>query len=566
MQTLRALAADYAEGRIDRKTFITERRRLIDGIVAGEIPLPEEAPPAAPPPQAEGDEDITVDVAEQSAEPVPAAAPTAVAPRKSGRGAGIAVALGIAAALAFGAKQFLAPTTPATTAAPATNVAAQPSLVARFIAGNHWDETALLKFTEQWQALPEAERKSLRGTPAMSQLSDLLQTRFNEARALLELGDRDGALATQRRLLELAQALEISNERIDRMAAEWRVAIASPVKPGAAKPVAAATAPAPAATAPTVADAPAAAAPAEAVPDAAPAPTAATPVEAPPPVAAPSEASKALEPKPAATEQAAPESAAEGPSSPGCSAALATQRRPYCRDKLGNGTGGPLLAVVPHGAYTMGGRRPEEAPRHRVDVARAFAMSVFEVSTADFAAFCKAAGAGCPAQPWNEARLPAVNVPWKLAAAYAEWLSAQTHAHYRLPSEAEWEYAARAGTDTEYPFGDELLPTHARFSFQGPQTMPLAADDRSVNKNRFRLYHMVGNVREWVADAWNAGYVGASEEATARTAPESGPHVVRGGSYADPAERLRSAARGPGADEGDAFTGIRLVRDLQTAP
>jgi formylglycine-generating enzyme required for sulfatase activity len=157
--------------------------------------------------------------------------------------------------------------------------------------------------------------------------------------------------------------------------------------------------------------------------------------------------------------------------------------------------------------------------------------------------------------------LPIVNVSWSEAVAYAEWLSGVTGARYRLPTEAEWEYAARGGATTTYPFGDELLPTHARFSFRQTEERPLAANDRSINRNDFRLYHMLGNVREWVADAWSDHYAGAP--ADGRAAPGgAGERVVRGGSYADGADALRVAARVRLGAAGDRYTGFRLLREL----
>jgi formylglycine-generating enzyme required for sulfatase activity len=190
-------------------------------------------------------------------------------------------------------------------------------------------------------------------------------------------------------------------------------------------------------------------------------------------------------------------------------------------------------------------------------------MSVNEVSFAEFNAYCTAAGARCPENPWGGADYPVVLVSWNEAVAYTEWLSAQTGRRYRLPSEAEWEYAARARTTSQYPFGDIVTPIAARSSANGTVDSPLANGDRSVNRNDFRLYHMVGNVREWVADGWQADYAGAPGDGSARTAVSSTSRVVRGGAYSDGARQLRSAARlslEPTAS--DRMTGFRVVREL----
>jgi len=235
-------------------------------------------------------------------------------------------------------------------------------------------------------------------------------------------------------------------------------------------------------------------------------------------------------------------------------------RRPYCIDVVGDFKG-PALVVVPAGRFTMGGSAATESPRRDVTLPRAFALGMFEVSAAEFAAFCTATRRDCVAQPWDDPQLPAVNLNWQDARDYAAWLSARTGQRYRLPSEAEWEYAARGGTTTTYPAGDELLPTHARFSFKQALSRPLAANDRSLNRNGFRLYHMLGNVREWVTDAWQADYRSAPTDGSAVTAGDA--RVVRGGAYADDADALRSAARLalPAATR-DALTGFRVLREL----
>jgi formylglycine-generating enzyme required for sulfatase activity len=155
-----------------------------------------------------------------------------------------------------------------------------------------------------------------------------------------------------------------------------------------------------------------------------------------------------------------------------------------------------------------------------------------------------------------------VNVSWEDARAYTDWLSQVTGAVYRLPSEAEWEYAARGGTTSEYTSreGDKILPTDARFDADSP----LPVNDRSVNANGFRLRHMYGNVREWVADAWSPNYRGAAADGTPYGGGGNAARVVRGGSYADDAYKLRSAARERlPVTSRDRKTGFRLVREVR---
>jgi formylglycine-generating enzyme required for sulfatase activity len=231
---------------------------------------------------------------------------------------------------------------------------------------------------------------------------------------------------------------------------------------------------------------------------------------------------------------------------------------------LQSGGTGPLLAIIPLGEFEMGGEQTnDERPPHTVTISRAFAMSVYEVSFAEFFVYCTATGQRCPENPWSSDDFPAALVSWDEAMAYAQWLSSQTGQTYRLPSEAEWEYAARAGSRTRYPFGDDVTRVAARSSANGPVESPLANSDRSVNRNAFRLVHMIGNLREWVADHWYSGYAGAPTDGTARLGAESNARVVRGGSYSDGALHLRSAARGSlERDARDRFTGFRVVRDL----
>jgi len=244
--------------------------------------------------------------------------------------------------------------------------------------------------------------------------------------------------------------------------------------------------------------------------------------------------------------------AAQAMQSGGCSAAQLQTRRRTCSDVLQDGLDGPPMRVLPAGEFVMGSQvNPEEEPVRTVSIAEPFAMSVFEITWADFKLFCRGAGVQCPAQPWSEDDLPVVNVSWYDAVAYADWLSTQTGQIYRLPTEEEWEYAERGGTTTEYPSGDNLLPAQARFSSIATYTSPLPTSDRTTQRNEFGLWHVVGNVREWADADWSAS-PGTAES-----------KVVRGGSYASSALELRSAARTsmlPVAR--DDQTGFRLLREL----
>jgi len=201
-----------------------------------------------------------------------------------------------------------------------------------------------------------------------------------------------------------------------------------------------------------------------------------------------------------------------------------------------------------------------------VRIARAFAVGRYEVTFAEWDA-CVAAG-GCRHKPddrgWGRGRQPVIEVSWDDAREYAAWLAKATGAHYRLLSEAEWEYAARGGKQTAYPWGDQpdinranLWKSGSRWS--GKQTAPVG----SFAPNAFGLHDMIGNVREWVEDCPHANYNGAPTDGSVGQGGDCGRRVVRGGSTNEAPEIARAASR----DEGDsvvrsAHTGFRLARTL----
>ena len=246
-----------------------------------------------------------------------------------------------------------------------------------------------------------------------------------------------------------------------------------------------------------------------------------------------------------------------------CRVELIGSRRPFCHDFVATGAEGPPLALIPAGAFDMGSSAaPEEQPVHRVTVREPFAISVYEVSQGEFRRFCEHSGKPCPPQPWSGDDYPVVNVSWDDARAYANWLSSVTHHRYALPTEAQWEYAARAGRTGLFPSGDALSPTDAQYSMLAKQTAA-ARRSQKFNANAFRLMHTVGNVREWVEDAWTQSFAGAPSDGSATTVSQPAQRVARGGSYADGVARLRLSMReGLPATTRDATTGFRIVREL----
>jgi formylglycine-generating enzyme required for sulfatase activity len=211
----------------------------------------------------------------------------------------------------------------------------------------------------------------------------------------------------------------------------------------------------------------------------------------------------------------------------------------------------PEMIVVPAGEFAMGspaaekGRSANEGPLHRVTIAKPFAVSKFDVTFADWDA-CVAAG-GCPQigdAGFGRGTRPVINVTWNDAQQYVAWLSKITGQPYRLLAEAEWEYAARGGATTAYPWGDEAGEGNANCNGCGG-----AADNRatspvgSFQPNGFGLYDMAGNVGQWVQDCFHGDYGGAPTDGSAWTSGDCSHRVVRGGSWVDRPQFSRSARR-----------------------
>ena len=266
---------------------------------------------------------------------------------------------------------------------------------------------------------------------------------------------------------------------------------------------------------------------------------------------APAEIAETKEPEPA------------NPNADSCRKSLAGTARAFCRDTLKSGGSGPRLVMVPEGAFEMGSdASPAERPVRRIEIRKPFAISVHEVSQGEFRLFCERAGKTCAAQPWEGEDYPVVNVSWNDAQDYVRWLTNETGQTYRLPTEAEWEYAARAGQTGPYPHGNELSIADAHFSSSARLTAP-ARRSQQFNPNAWKLMHVLGNAREWVEDSWVPGYDGAPVDGSARELAGSTERVVRGGSYADGAAKLRLSTReGLAAGTRDGLTGFRVVREL----
>ncbi|MEJ2125237.1 MAG: SUMF1/EgtB/PvdO family nonheme iron enzyme [Alphaproteobacteria bacterium] len=257
----------------------------------------------------------------------------------------------------------------------------------------------------------------------------------------------------------------------------------------------------------------------------------------------------------------------------------------------------PEMVVIPSGSFMMGSPKTEandkngdhndhESPQHKVTIAKAFAVGKFEVTFDEWEA-CVADG-GCPENlrrdhnKWGRGRRPVIFVRWKETRAYVKWLSQKTGHTYRLLSEAEWEYAARAGSKTAYWWGDKILSTQANFSYD--------VEDNGVKKyygepggiirektlpvdefkpNPWGLHQVHGNVWEWVEDCWHKDYKDKPEElkntGAAWNVGDCFRRVQRGGSWKNIRYSARSASRGK--DEFDlgfqTDLGFRIARDLK---
>lgn len=241
----------------------------------------------------------------------------------------------------------------------------------------------------------------------------------------------------------------------------------------------------------------------------------------------------------------------------------------------------PEMVVIPAGVFMMGspegeeGRNKDEGPQHRVTIANRFAVGKYEVTFAEWGA-C-AAGGGCEGywpddHGWGRGRRPVIYVSWKRAKAYVRWLSAKTGKGYRLLSEAEWEYVARARTTGAFHFGVTISTNLANYVGQYTygsgskgvyrrKTVPVG----TFPANDFGLHDVHGNVAEWVEDCWHADYSRAPADGSAWTTSGDCFHrVLRGGSWLSSPSYLRSADRSwnTAGFRRDNYVGFRIARAL----
>jgi formylglycine-generating enzyme required for sulfatase activity len=285
-------------------------------------------------------------------------------------------------------------------------------------------------------------------------------------------------------------------------------------------------------------------------------------------------------------------------------------------DSMLNGSRGPQMVVVPHGRFRMGasvdepGSSDAERPAHEVNFERGFAMSIAEVTVAEFGQFVQQSGRRARATrrghslvydersgnfvrrngvDWRSGydgaaalpNSPVMHVSVRDAEAYAVWLTQQTGRQYRLPSEAEFEYALRAGSSGRYPWGDDGTPPAGVGNLTGGNDVSPGgrhwsnafigygdghwgpAVVASFRGNAWGLHDMAGNLSEWVADCWHASYRRAPADGAAWFNPGCRQRVVRGGNWANSPEQSRAAWRlMQDSDITGARIGFRLVRGI----
>ncbi len=227
----------------------------------------------------------------------------------------------------------------------------------------------------------------------------------------------------------------------------------------------------------------------------------------------------------------------------------------------------PEMTVLPPGSFKIGasnsedGRQPAEGPESTIVLRNPFAVSRMEISAAEWSACV--AEKGCSGGAKGRAKDPAGQIMWRDAQDYVAWLSRKTGKSYRLLSEAEWEYAARANSSSAYWWGDWISPSQANYAsvFTDEDSGSVMVD--AGLPNQWGLHHVHGNLAEWVADCWNESHDGLPADGSPRLTGDCSKRVLKGGSWRDGPGEIRAASRRP-ADVGyrDRTIGLRVARSL----
>lgn len=254
-------------------------------------------------------------------------------------------------------------------------------------------------------------------------------------------------------------------------------------------------------------------------------------------------------------------------------------------DTLKSGESGPELAVIPVGQYDMGsttdefGHSKEEYPQHYIQILKPFAIGRYTVTADEFELFCKDTEWSVrPDLIWSQGKEPAINLRLIDVNLYLSWLSDQTGENYRLPTEAEWEHATRAGTTSAFHFGDDVTCKEVHFNALFPYNeakekkrwflprctpSPRPIEVGTKPPNIWGLHEVHGNVWEFTDSPWKSSHINSNRDGSDTTNVLTPWYVTKGGSWFDDAIHSRSASRKKRSfEEMDTNLGFRVVRDL----
>ncbi|ABC33307.1 uncharacterized conserved protein [Hahella chejuensis KCTC 2396] len=257
----------------------------------------------------------------------------------------------------------------------------------------------------------------------------------------------------------------------------------------------------------------------------------------------------------------------------GCSQMTAKNAPSRLQDSLRDGGAAPRMVIVPAGVGVVGdqphGVSTDEGPRHEVVAQRPYAISATEVRFADYDRFAQATQRNLPSdEGWGRGDQPVINVSWDDAVAYTRWLSEQSGHSYRLPSEAEWEYAARGGTQTHYWWGDDYVqgvdhcdkdlgdcPAGTALFHPGPVGR--------FSANPYGLFDVSSNVAEWTLDCYHESHAGAGDSLAPRMDGDCSAKVVKGGTWMNASPYVQPSIRaGVGPEERVRTIGFRVLREI----
>lgn len=298
----------------------------------------------------------------------------------------------------------------------------------------------------------------------------------------------------------------------------------------------------------------------------------------PPKTAAPAERAKPATPPPAVAQPPRPAAPAPAPAPSPAPRAAAPAAATGAAAGAAASAGGkneirdcpacPVMISLPGGSFTMGSSAsdPAEKPPHHVTLAQPFAIGRYEVTVEQWNACVDTGGCERIATNANAAKnAPVRDVSWDDAQKYVGWLSKTTGKHYRLPTEAEWEYAARGGTSSAFWWGDQMRKGTANCKDCGdPWSQDAPANVGSFAPNPFGLYDVNGSVWEWVSDCWHSSYKGAPADGRNWDEPGCGARVIRGGSWREGASYMVSSTRFKySASVRQSQNGFRVARDMK---